>query len=159
MVCRYDENPKTRVSLDDVIDLFRPLDNQEMDKANHLLEVVEDQLLLYAYESGKNLDDMIARIPGYKNTFKSVVVDIVARNLMTATNGEPMSSYSESALGYSFSGTFLNPGGGLFIKKSELAKLGFKKQKIRGLDIYGAAESHEDTWDYYNSLRPGDPWD
>ena len=130
-----------------------------MDKARHLLEVVEDQLLMYAYKSGEDLDDMIANIPGYKNTFKSVVVDIVARNLMTATSGEPMSSYSESALGYSFSGTFLNPGGGLFIKRSELSKLGFSKQIIRGIDIYGTYECDEDSWNHYNSPRASEPWD
>jgi hypothetical protein len=41
-----------------------------------------------------------------------------------------MTQMSQSALGYSYSGTFLNPGGGLFIKKSELARLGLKKQRI-----------------------------
>lgn len=152
------DNQETRVTTDDVIALFRPLDNQELDKAGHLLEIVEDQLLLRAHESGKDLDDMIANIPGYKNTFKSVVVDIVARNLMTATSGEPMASYSESALGYSFSGTFLNPGGGLFIKDNELSKLGFGRQKMRGIELYGTPEGYEDKRDYYHSPRPGDPW-
>ena len=158
MGCEYENKANTRVSVDDVIDLFRPLDAGEIDKAGHLLEIVEDQLLLYAYESGKNLDEMIDTLPGYKNTFKSVVVDIVARNLMTATTGEPMASFSESALGYSFSGTFLNPGGGLFIKRNELQKLGFGRQKIRGLELYGSAKGYEDTWHHYHSPRPSDPW-
>lgn len=154
----YDSKANTRVTVDNVIELFRPLEADEIDKAGHLLEIVEDQLLLRAHESGKDLDDMIENIPGYKNTFKSVVVDIVARNLMTATSGEPMASYSESALGYSFSGTFLNPGGGLFIKKAELSKLGFGKQRIRGLELYGTNEGYEDSWYNYHSPRPGDPW-
>lgn len=159
MGCEYDNKANTRVTVDDVIDLFRPLEADEIDKAGHLLEIVEDQLLLRAHESGKDLDDMIENIPGYKNTFKSVVVDIVARNLMTPTSGEPMSSYSESALGYSFSGTFLNPGGGLFIKKSELIKLGFGRQKIRGLELYGTYECNEDSWHHYHSPRASDTWD
>mgnify|MGYP002712127934 FL=1 len=158
MGCEYDNKANTRVTVDDVIDLFRPLEADEIDKAGHLLKIVEDQLLLRAFESGKNLDERIDTIPGYRSTFKSVVVDIVARNLMTATSGEPMASYSESALGYSFSGTFLNPGGGLFIKDAEYKKLGFIKQKIRGLEIYGPAKGYEDTWDHYHSPRPGDPW-
>lgn len=159
MGCEYDNKANTRVTVDDVIDLFRPLDAGEIDKAGHLLKIVEDQLLLRAYESGKNLDEMIDTIPGYASTFKSVVVDIVARNLMTATSGEPMASYSESALGYSFSGTFLNPGGGLFIKDAEYKKLGFIKQKIRGLEIYGTAKGHEDSWHNCHSPRASDPWD
>ena len=130
MGCEYENKANTRVTVDDVIDLFRPLDASEIDKAGHLLKIVEDQLLLRAYESGKDLDEMIDTIPGYRSTFKSVVVDIVARNLMTATRGEPMASYSESALGYSFSGTFLNPGGGLFIKDAE-----YKKDETFGLNV------------------------
>ena len=68
---------------------------------------------------------------------KSVIVDVVARTLMTSTDSEPMTQFSESALGYSYSGNFLVPGGGLFIKKSELNKLGLRKQKIGVRDIYG----------------------
>lgn len=159
MGCEYDNKANTRVTVDDVINLFRPLEADEIDKAGHLLKIVEDQLLLRAHESGKNLDEMIDTIPGYASTFKSVVVDIVARNLMTATSGEPMASYSESALGYSFSGTFLNPGGGLFIKDAEYKKLGFIKQKIRGLEIYGTYECNENSWHNYHSPRASDPWD
>lgn len=59
---------------------------------------------------------------------------------MTSTDKEPMSQFSESALGYSASGTFLVPGGGLFIKNSELVRLGIKnKQKIRIIDMCGGA--------------------
>ena len=61
---------------------------------------------------------------------------------MTATDQEPMTQYSESALGYSFSGSFLVPGGGLFIKKSELSRLGLKRQR------YGVIDFYEDPWNY-----------
>ena len=43
---------------------------------------------------------------------------------------------SESALGYTVSGTYLVPGGGLFIKKSELARLGLRRQRIGVREIY-----------------------
>ena len=71
----------------------------------------------------------------YPNTIKSVIVDVISRVLMTSTNQEPMTQYSQSALGYSVSGTFLSPGGGIFIKKSELSRLGLKKQKIGTIDL------------------------
>ena len=67
---------------------------------------------------------------------KSVTVDVVARTLMTSTNQEPMTQMTESALGYSVSGTFLTPGGGLFIKKSELARLGLKRQRFGVMELY-----------------------
>ena len=72
-----------------------------------------------------------------KNVAKSVTVDVVARALMTSTNSEPMEQMSQSALGYSVSGTFLVPGGGLFIKKSELARLGIRRQKCGVVNLYG----------------------
>ena len=68
---------------------------------------------------------------------KSVTVDVVARTLMTATNQEPMTQMSQSALGYAMSGTFLVPGGGLFIKKSELARLGLRRQRYGVMTLYG----------------------
>ena len=102
-----------------------------------LLTVVSDCLRQEAKKVGKNLDQMIENGDVYENVVKSVCVDIIARNLMTSTNSEPMEQMSQSALGYSVSGTFLVPGGGLFIKKSELARLGLRRQRIGVIDIYG----------------------
>ena len=67
---------------------------------------------------------------------KSVTVDVVARTLMTATDQEPMTQVTESALGYSYSGSFLVPGGGLFIKDSELRRLGLKRQRYGVMNLY-----------------------
>ena len=71
------------------------------------------------------------------NVAKSVTVDVVARTLMTSTDSEPMTQTTESALGYSLSGTYLVPGGGLFIKRSELARLGLRRQRYGVIDLYG----------------------
>ena len=68
---------------------------------------------------------------------RSVVVDVVARTLMTSTDSEPITQESQSALGYSWSGTYLVPGGGLFIKKSELSRLGLRRQRLRTIELYG----------------------
>ena len=42
-----------------------------------------------------------------------------------------------ATLGYSWSGTYLGPGGGLFIKKSELSRLGLRRQRLRTIELYG----------------------
>jgi hypothetical protein len=68
---------------------------------------------------------------------KSVTVDIISRTLLTSTTNEPAIQTSESALGYSQSTTFLVPGGGLFIKNTELARLGLRKQRYGVIDFYG----------------------
>ena len=125
------------VTIDDVTLMFRNLTVTETKKETFLLTVVSDCLRKKKKKVGKNLDQMIENGDVYENVVKSVCVDIIARNLMTSTNSEPMEQMSQSALGYSVSGTFLVPGGGLFIKKSELARLGLRRQRIGVINIYG----------------------
>lgn len=122
-------------SIDDVISLWRPLKNDEILRVKELIPVVVSSLRVEADKVGKDLEEM-AQDDDYRNVLKSVIVDVVARTLMTATDQEPMTQYSESALGYSFSGSFLVPGGGLFIKKSELSRLGLKRQRYGVIDFY-----------------------
>lgn len=124
-------------TVNDVIALFRALTPEEQQRVTSLLPIVEDELRQRAHDVGKNLDDMIDNGDVLPNVVKSVVVDVVARALMTPTNDAPMSQYSESALGYTVSGTFLVPGGGLFVKKSELERLGLRRQRIGVIELYG----------------------
>lgn len=131
---------KPFVTLKDILLLFRDLSSLEERKASALLEVVSDSLRQEAKKVGKDLDEMIKNGEVYENVVKSVAVDIIARNLMTSTDSEPMEQFSQSALGYTASGTYLVPGGGLFIKKSELSRLGLKRQRIGVLDIWGLKE-------------------
>ncbi len=124
-------------TIDDLTSLWRAMTPQETDRAAALLPVVSDSLREEANKVGKDLDEMVSESTTFANVAKSVVVDIVSRTLMTSTNQEPMTQMSESALGYSFQGSFLVPGGGLFIKKSELARLGLRKQRYGVIDFYG----------------------
>lgn len=117
-------------SVSDLTVLWREMTPEEMARAKELIPVVSDILRMEADKIGKDIDQMIEDKPYYGNIVKSVVVDVVARTLMTSTNQEPTTQFSQSALGYSVSGTFLVPGGGLFIKKSELARLGLKGQRL-----------------------------
>ncbi|WP_425540028.1 phage Gp19/Gp15/Gp42 family protein [Microaceticoccus formicicus] len=126
----------TFATVDDVTTLWRELSNEEIERTEALLEVVSDTLRIEANKVGKDLDEM-RKSESFANVLKSVVVDVIARTLMTSTNQEPMIQSSESALGYSYSGTFLVPGGGLFIKKQELARLGLRTQRYGVIDFYG----------------------
>ena len=125
-------------TVDDLSTLWRPLKEEEKKRAEKLLEIVSDSLREEANKVGRNLDAMISEKPPYfGSVVKSVTVDIVARTLMTSTDQEPMTQTTESALGYSVSGSYLVPGGGLFIKNSELSRLGLKKQRFGVIDFYG----------------------
>lgn len=123
-------------TIEDIVALWRPMTTAETTRATALLPVVSDSLRMEAHKVGKNLDEMIEDNPWLTTVAKSVTVDIVARTLMTSTTAEPMTQMTESALGYSFSGSYLVPGGGLFIKKSELARLGLRKQRIGVIDLW-----------------------
>lgn len=127
---------KSFATVYDVYDLFRQLNSREEEKASALLPIVSDSIRQEAKKVGKDIDEMIQTGELLENVLKSVTVDVVARALMTSTDNEPMTQMSQSALGYSMSGTFLVPGGGLFIKKSELARLGLKRQRYGVIDFY-----------------------
>ena len=96
-------------TIEDLNILWRPLRQEEIQKAEALIEIVSDRLREEAHNVGKELDKMVEERTSYKNLVKSVVVDVVARTLMTSTDSEPMTQMTQSALGYSFSGTYLSP--------------------------------------------------
>lgn len=124
-------------TINDLSQLWRPLKPGEIERAESLLTVVSDSLRVEAQKVGKDLDALVADSVSYANVVKSVTVDVVARTLMTSTDQEPMTQMTESALGYSIQGSFLVPGGGLFIKNSELARLGLRRQRYGVMEIYG----------------------
>lgn len=123
-------------TIEDIEKLWRNLKLAERERAEGLLEIVSDSLRVEADKVGKNLDELAADSDAYASVLKSVTVDVVARTLMTSTDQEPMTQMTESALGYSYSGSFLVPGGGLFIKDTELKRLGLKRQRYGVIDPY-----------------------
>lgn len=128
---------KSFATIDDLQTLWRNLQPTETERAKALLDVVSDMLREEAYRYNRNLDKMVQERASFGNVVKSVVVDVVARALMTSTEQEPMTQYSESAMGYSVSGSFLVPGGGIFIKESEKKRLKLTTQRIGVIEPYG----------------------
>lgn len=124
-------------TVEDLSLLWRALTSQEQQRAAELLPVICASLRAEAKKVGRDLDAMIAADADLAAVAKSVTVDVAARTLMTGTDQEPMTQFSQSAGGYTASGTFLVPGGGLFIKKSELARLGLRRQRYGVIELYG----------------------
>ena len=124
-------------TIDDVEALFRTLSEDEKERAAQLIPIVEDAIRQEAINRGRNLDEMVENGQLITNVLVSVVVDVIGRTLNASTTAEPMSQYSQSALGYSMSGTYLVPGGGLFIKNSELRRLGIFRQRWGSVDMLG----------------------
>ena len=124
-------------TVEDMAALWRPMTAAEQARASPLLEVVSASLDMEARKVGKDLPALVAADAALALVAKSVAVDVVARALMTSTDQEPLSQFTQAAGGYSASGSFLVPGGGLFIKKSELARLGLRRQRMGVIEPYG----------------------
>jgi len=134
-------------TVEDLQLMWRKLKPDEIERATKLLKVVSDSLREQAIDVGKDLDKMVEERPSYSTVVQSVTVDVVARTLMTSTEQEPMSQASESAMGYSWSGSFLVPGGGLFIKNSELTRLGLRRQRYGVIEPYDTDKRHNRNFD------------
>ena len=129
-------------TVEDVITLWRPLTPGEQDKVSALLPIVSDGLRAEAIKVGKDLDVMIEEESVLVNVAKAVTVDVVARVMRQSTDSEPLSQESQSALGYSWSGTYAIPGGGIAnaIMNNDLKRLGLKRQRYGAIEWYGSEE-------------------
>ena len=122
----------------DIESLWRTLTPAEQTRANALLPLVSDMLRQKAIDIGKDMDQMVSASPTYASTAKVVTVDVVVRVLRQSTTGEPMSQESQSAIGYSWSGTYAIPGGGISnaIMYSDLRRLGLIQQQIGAVQVW-----------------------
>lgn len=116
----------------DISTLWRPLTAAEQTRAEALLPLVSNEIRVIASRVGKDIDAMIAASAAYADVVKIVTVDVVSRILRQSTDGDAMTQESQSALGYSWSGTYAVPGGGIAnaIMKNDLRKLGLLNQTI-----------------------------
>lgn len=125
-------------TVQDVIDLWRPLSNDEQTKAGKLIPLVCDALRYEAEKVGMNLDNMIAADSNLASVAKTVTVDVVERVMRQSVDGDPMTQESQSGLGYSWSGTYAVPGGGISgaIMRNDLKRLGLRVQRYGALEWY-----------------------
>ena len=109
------------------------------DRIDTLLPLVSDALRQEAVKVGKDLDAMYAASESYASVVKLVTVDIVSRAMRQSMDGDPMTQESQSAIGYSWSGTYAIPGGGIAnsIMRNDLKRLGLKRQQYGVIEFYG----------------------
>ena len=117
----------------------------ERERIAALLPLVSDALRFEAQKVGKDLDAMADGSASYANVVKLVTVDIVARVLRQSQNGEPLTQESQSALGYTWSGTYAIPGGGIAgaIMKNDLKRLGLRRQRYGVMYLWDESQDAE----------------
>lgn len=119
-------------TVNDIETLWRTLSSSEQSRAAALLPLVSDELRVLAKNVNKDLDEMAAADEAYQSVLKIVTVDVTVRVLRQSTDGDAMTQESQSALGYSWSGTYAVAGGGIAnaILNNDLKKLGLRTQQI-----------------------------
>lgn len=122
----------------DITTLWRPLSTDEATRANALLPLVSDAIRQYGSDAGIDVDAKAASSETYTSVLKIVTVDIVARVLREATDGEPLTQESQSGLGYSWQGTYAIPGGGIMgaIMYNDLKRLGLLTQQAGVISLW-----------------------
>lgn len=112
----------------------------ESERITALLPLVSDALRYEAVKVGKDLDQMVEDSGAYASVVKLVTVDVVIRVMRQSQEGEPMSQESQSALGYSWSGTYAIPGGGISgaIMRNDLKRLGLRRQRLGTVELWEA---------------------
>lgn len=116
----------------------------EQARIQALLPLVADALRFEARKVGKDLDALIEADEEYASVVKLVTVDVVTRVMRQSQDGEPLSQESQGALGYTWSGTYAIPGGGIAsaILRNDLKRLGLRRQRYGVMEIW-EAESTE----------------
>ena len=132
-------------TVQDIMDLWRPLTTDEQTRAENLLPLVSNTLRNEAKKVGKNLDTLVTEDETYSSVVKLVTVDVVARVLRQTTTGDAMTQESQSAGGYSWSGTYAVPGGGIAnaILYSDLKRLGLLNQQIGSVRIWQGSRENQ----------------
>ena len=113
----------------------------EQERIATLLPLICDTLRLEANKVGKDLDEM-AGDEAYASVLKLVTCDVVVRAMRQTQTGDPLSQESQSADGYTWSGTYAIPGGGIAsaIMNNDLKRLGLRRQKYGVIDFYYAED-------------------
>ena len=125
------------VTVDDLIARWRTLTEAETEQAEIYISDCENALHVYAYDRGKDLDEMLEEYEPRQGLYIAIVCDVVRREMQAVTDESPaLTQYSRSVNGYNVQGTFLTPGGGLFIKNAELRQLGLMGQRSRAVEVY-----------------------
>ncbi len=128
---------------DDIIAFGRALTADELNVAGTLLTAVSAQLRLEADRRGYDLDEMIAGSEDLAEAAKNVTVQVVIRCLNQGSTDAAMTQMSQTAGPYTVNGTYLVPGGGIFIKRDELRLLGLRRQRwgaMEVFDVYGVSD-------------------
>lgn len=117
-------------TVNDVITLWRELSSDEIEKVEEIIDLVSSMIRFEGSKQGKNTDTMATENADWANIAKLVTVAVVKRYMNESDDSTQLSQSTQSALGYSLTGTYVVSGGGIKLLNNELKQLGFKTQRL-----------------------------
>ena len=124
--------------VEDVSTLWRPLTASETEQAKALLPLISDAIRAeYNTCIGDDYDSYIEQHPYMLSVVKLVTVDVCSRVLRSEKQGDPMSQESQGANGYTWSGTYAIPGGGIMnaFMERDWKRLHVHRQRIGRIEM------------------------
>ena len=113
------------------------LNNDQHKRLLMLIELASSLLREEANKRNMNLSAVISSYDDKANVAKMVVLACVHRVMSKDDDQDmPLEQFSQSALGYTFSGTYVNPGDDLYYLRNELKRMGIIKQRYGAMEIY-----------------------
>ncbi|MGF0052580.1 Gp19/Gp15/Gp42 family protein [Catenibacterium mitsuokai] len=113
------------------------LNNDQHKRLLMLIELASSLLREEANKRNMNLSAVISSSDDKANVAKMVVLACVHRVMSKDDDQDmPLEQFSQSALGYTFSGTYVNPGDDLYYLRNELKRMGIIKQRYGAMEIY-----------------------
>ena len=116
-----------------------------VDRVNALIPHVSNLIRAEGKKYGVDVDAKIASDPAYESVVKLITCDVIGRAMRQSTTGDPLSQESQSGLGYTWSGTYAIPGGGIAMSllDRERKMLGFRRQQYGVMMLWDGSEEEQ----------------
>lgn len=122
--------------------IYGAVPSADQEKITLLLTIASDKIRQAGLNVGKDVDGLVTDGKILSTVLQEVtcriVKEFVSRIDDLSTMG--MSQVTQSALGYSFTGTYSVPGGGLSVMKKDLSILGLRRQTMGVINLCQESE-------------------
>ena len=119
--------------------------DDDLTRVETMLPLVSDLIRVEGRKCGIDVDEKIGTDSAYESVVKMITCDVVSRAMRQSKTGDPLSQESQSGLGYSWSGTYAIPSGGvaMSLMNNERKMLGFKRQKYGVMEIWDGSQDEQ----------------
>lgn len=114
---------------------WRNMTPDEEERAEILIASCSSEIRLRAQKKNKDFDALFNDSTDLKNVTKAIITKVVSETMNKDVNQAPFSQFTESAGGYSLTGTYFSASMGTFFTKNDWKRLGLGAQMYGGLDV------------------------